>query len=63
MNRENILLSNCVGYIIGTIGSYSDTIDIFKKLGFTTEELINYGIIDYDFEEELRFREEEEEDL
>ena len=36
---------------------YFESIDIFKKIGFTEEELINFNIRDFDFENELEMSE------
>lgn len=50
MTRERELLNECITYIWEHIGSYSDTIDTFKKLGFTEKELVGYGLRDYNYE-------------
>lgn len=55
-NRNYKLLCNCVDYINEHIESYSEMIDTFKRLGFTDEELEEFGIRDYDLEEELELR-------
>ena len=46
---------NCrlIKYNVG----YFETIEIFKKIGFTDEELIEFNVKDLDFEKELEMSE------
>lgn len=44
--REKDLLNKCINYINSGISSYSDMIEIFKKIGFTDRELYIYKIKD-----------------
>lgn len=59
-NRERQLLNNLEGHIIGTNDSYSEDLDLFRKLGYTENELIDRGIRDFEFELESDLISEEE---
>ena len=37
------------------VNSYSETLEVFKRLGFTDEELLDYGIRDLDTEKEIEY--------
>ena len=53
MNREHELLLKCIDYICEVTESYSETLEKFKRLGFTTQELKKYDIKDLETEREL----------
>lgn len=61
VDRESKLLNELETYILTeTENSYSNNIDIFKKIGYTETELIKRGIRDLDFELESGLISEEE---
>lgn len=54
-DRQEDLLYSCIGYIMEIVNSYSETLEVFKRLGFTDEELLDYGIRDLDTEKEIEY--------
>lgn len=54
-DRQEELLYGCIGYIMEIVNSYSETLAVFKRLGFTDEELLNYEIRDLDTEKEIEY--------
>ena len=54
-DRQEELLYSCIGYIMEVVNSYSETLEVFKRLGFTDEELLDYEIRDLDTEKEIDY--------
>ena len=50
LKKNEELLYNCIGYILEHIESYSETLEVFKRLGFNEEELLKFEIRDIDLE-------------
>ena len=51
--RQEELLCNCIVYIEGLVDGYDETLNVFRRLGFTEQDLIDYEIRDFDLEDEI----------
>lgn len=53
LTRTEVLFYNCIAYIEQLVDGYEETLDTFRRIGFTDQELIDHEIRDFYLEEEL----------
>lgn len=53
LTRTEVLFYNCIAYIEQLVDGYEETLDTFRRIGFTDQELIDHEIKDFYLEEEL----------
>lgn len=53
LTRQEELLYKCIAYIEEVVNDYRESLDVFRQLGFTEQEMVDYEIRDFDLEDEL----------